>query len=82
MIANGMISVLSYFMSFLPVLSLPSGVGQAIGWLTAVCGYINIFIPLASIAPIIGMIILVRNWFIVHSIIRFVMRFIPTLSGG
>lgn len=63
-----------------PVLALPVGFVKGLGFLTDVIGYINVFIPVIRLAPIVGVIIMVRNWSIFVSLLRFVLRFIPFIG--
>lgn len=68
------------FLTAFPVLALPVGFGKAVSFLIDIVGLINVFIPVIRLAPIISLIVLVRNWNIAVSMLRFVMRFIPFIG--
>lgn len=65
-----------------PVLALPVGFVKGLGFLTEVVGFINIFVPLVRLAPVVSFIVLIRNWNILVAVLRFVLRFIPFMDGG
>jgi len=77
MIAEFFVNLLSGALEGLPVLAIPDGFNSALTLFSSLVGYINVFVPLARVAPILGLIVLIRNWNIVISILRFVLRFIP-----
>ena len=64
-------------MAKLPVLAIPEGFDAALTLVSSLVGYINIFVPLIRIAPILGLIVMIRNFNIVVALFRFVLRFIP-----
>lgn len=80
MIANFGIGLISRFIALMPVIALPDGISAAFNLLSNLIGYINIFVPVAALAPVLALIILVRNWNIVMAVIRLVLRFIPFLG--
>jgi len=77
MIADFFANMVSGVLVDAPVLSIPDGFESALTLFSSLVGYINVFVPLARVAPILGLIVLIRNWNIVISILRFVLRFIP-----
>lgn len=77
MISEFFINLGSGFLSLAPVLALPAGFGAGIGFLVDVVGYINVWLPLVRLAPIIGFVVMVRNWNIIVSFFRFVLQLIP-----
>ena len=77
MIANWFIMFVSGFLAPLSVIALPAGFSAALGLLRDLIGFINIFVPILRLAPVVGLIILVRNWRVLVAILRFVLRFIP-----
>lgn len=68
------------FLTAFPVLALPVGFGKAIAFLINIVAFVNVFVPIIRLAPIISLIVLVRNWNIAVSMLRFVMRFIPFIG--
>lgn len=77
MIAEFFVNLASGVLTGMPVLSIPDGFSNALTLFSSLVGYINVFVPLTRVAPILGLIVLIRNWNIVISILRFVLRFIP-----
>lgn len=77
MIGDFFVDLVASFLVDAPVLSIPDGFSSALTLFSSLVGYINVFVPLARLAPILGLIVLIRNWNIVVSIVRFVLRFIP-----
>ena len=77
MIAEFFVNLTSGVLGDLPVLSIPEGFEAALTLFSSLVGYINVFIPLVRVAPILGLIVMIRNWNIIISLLRFVLRFIP-----
>lgn len=77
MITNLALTFIRGLISALPVVSLPSGASAALSFLSAVIGYVNVFVPLARLAPIFLFVVLVRNFRIVVAGVRFLLYFIP-----
>ena len=77
MIAEFFVNLASGVLVGLPVLSIPDGFNSALTLFSSLVGYINVFVPLTRVAPILGLIVMIRNWNIVIAILRFVLRFIP-----
>lgn len=65
-----------------PVLALPVGFVEGMSFLSGIIGYIGFFLPLQRLAPILALVVMVRNWNIVVAILRFILRFIPFMGGG
>ena len=63
-----------------PVLALPVGFAEAISFFISIVGYINIFLPVARLAPVLALIVLIRKWNIVIAVLRFILRFIPFIG--
>lgn len=80
MIANWFIAFVSGFLAPISVVALPSGFSAALGILSDLIGFINIFVPILRIVPIVGLILLVRNWRIVVALLRLILRFIPFIG--
>ena len=74
MIGAGIYNLMINVLTGLPVLNIPYGFTQALSYLTNVVGFINVFLPLTSLVPIILLIIAVRNFNIVMSIINWIIR--------
>ena len=74
MIGEAIINIVSLVIDMLPIIDVPSGFDKAFEWLGNVIGFINIFLPIQSLAVIIGLIILVRNFNIVLSVVMWVLR--------
>ena len=68
------------FLTTCPVLSLPVGFVKGVAFLIDIVGLINVFVPVIRLAPLLSLIILVRNWKITISLLRFLMRFIPFIG--
>lgn len=81
MVADFFINLIRGFFSVCPVISLPTGAAAALTFATSVVGYINVFLPLARLAPIVVFILLVRYFRLVVAAIRFVLMFIPGFGG-
>lgn len=77
MIADFFANLVSGLLTDAPVLAIPDGFESALTLFSSLVGYINIFVPLARVAPILFLIVAIRNWNILIAIIRFVLRFIP-----
>lgn len=80
MIAEFFINLVNGFLVGFPILALPVGFVEGISFFITIVGYINIFVPLVRLAPVIALIVLIRNWNIVVSILRFILRFIPFIG--
>lgn len=70
MIGNAFASIIMLVLDALPVLSLPSGYEKAMDFVANVIGFVNIFLPLKSLVPIVLLIMLVRKFNIGLAIIR------------
>lgn len=77
MIAEFFVNLASGVLGGLPVVAIPDGFEAALTLFSNLVGYINIFVPVARVAPVLGLIVMIRNWNIVISVLRFVLRFIP-----
>lgn len=64
-----------------PVLAIPDGYQTALNLFSSLVGYINIFVPLSRVAPILVLVIAIRNWNIIIALLRFVLRLIPFMGG-
>ena len=65
----------------LPILAIPDGFNEALHLFSSLVGYINVFVPVLRIAPILGLVVMIRNFNIVVAIFRFILRFIPFMGG-
>lgn len=77
MIADFFINLVKGFISTLPVISLPTGTAAAFTYLVSIVAYINVFLPLSRLVPILALIVLVRNFKVVIAVLRFILYFIP-----
>lgn len=77
MITDLCLSVIKSLISSLPVVSLPDGVMAALTFFASVVGFINVFVPLTRLAPIVVFVLLLRNFKIVMSLIRSIFYFLP-----
>lgn len=77
MITDLCLSVIKSLISSLPVVSLPDGVTAALTFFASVVGFINVFVPLTRLAPIVVFVLLLRNFKIVMSLIRSIFYFLP-----
>lgn len=80
MIADFFVNIFYGSLVACPVLALPVGFVEAGGFFIRIVGYLNIFLPLVRLAPVLGLIVMVRNWNIVIAILRFILRFIPFIG--
>lgn len=80
MIADFFANLVQGFLVDAPILAIPDGFETALTLFSSLVGYINIFVPLTRVAPILFLIVTIRNWNIVVAIIRFVLRFIPFMG--
>lgn len=77
MISDFFVNLLNGSLADAPILAIPDGFEVALTLFSSLVGYINVFVPLARIAPILALTVLIRNFNIVISILRFILRFIP-----
>lgn len=77
MISDFFVNLVSGVLADAPVLAIPDGFESALELFSSLVGYINIFVPLARVAPILFLVVAIRNWNIIIAILRFVLRFIP-----
>lgn len=82
MVGELFMGMVNGFLAMFPILSLPVGFAEGVGFLISIAGYLNIFLPLLRLAPILGLIVMIRNWNIMIALLRFLLRFIPFLDGG
>lgn len=80
MLGDFLVTLFYGFLTVCPVLALPVGFAKGLGFLVTVIGYINVFVPLIKLAPIVALIIMVRNFKITIAILRFVLQFIPFIG--
>ena len=80
MISEGIMFLFSNILSGLPVISLASGFSAGLNFLTQVVGFINVFVPLNRILPILVMLIMIRGFNIVMSIVNWIIRLIPFIG--
>lgn len=80
MVSDFFINLVVGMIANAPVLALPAGFSAGISFLTSVVGYINVWLPLARLAPILALVVLVRNWNIVIAILKFILQFIPFIG--
>lgn len=77
MISDFFVNLVNGALVACPVLALPVGFTQALDVFCSLISFVNIFVPLIRVAPIFLLIVAIRNWNIIISILRFVLRFIP-----
>lgn len=77
MIPDFFINLVRGFISVCPAISLPSVASLALTTLSSIIAYINVFLPIARLAPIVVFILAVRYFKVVVAVIRFVLYFIP-----
>ena len=80
MISEGIMFLFSHILSGLPIISLASGFSAGLNFLTQVVGFINVFVPLNRILPILVMLIMIRGFNIVMSIVNWIIRLIPFIG--
>ena len=80
MIGEAFLSIFLGILSGLPVITLPDGVSSALDFVTNVVGFVNIFVPLQAIVPIIILIIAVRRFNVVMSVVNWILRLIPFIG--
>lgn len=80
MIGEAFINIGMFILESLPIVQLASGFLTSLDFLKNVIGFVNIFLPLGSLLPIIALIITIRNVNIVMSIFNWVVRFIPFIG--
>ena len=80
MISEGIMFLFSNILSGLPIISLASGFSAGLNFLTQVVGFINVFVPLNRILPILVMLIMIRGLNIVMSIVNWIIRLIPFIG--
>ena len=80
MISEGIMFLFSNILSGLPVISLASGFTAGLNFLIQVVGFINVFVPLNRILPILVMLIMIRGFNIVMSIVNWIIRLIPFIG--
>lgn len=80
MIGEGMFNLFSVVISSLPIISIPTGFVYAINFIQMVIGYVNYFLPVADLIPIIALIIVIRNFNISMAILNWVIRLVPFIG--
>ncbi|PWM28036.1 MAG: hypothetical protein DBX40_01830 [Clostridiales bacterium] len=80
MISEGIMHLLTNILSDLPVISLGSNFSAGLNFLMQVIGFINVFIPLNKVLPILVMLILIRGFNIVMAVINWIIRLIPFIG--
>lgn len=80
MISEGIMHLLTNILSDLPVISLGSNFSDGLNFLMQVIGFINVFIPLNKVLPILVMLILIRGFNIVMAVINWIIRLIPFIK--
>lgn len=80
MIGEAFIWIGLEILGLLPVIALPVGIAKGLSFLTNVIGFVNIFLPLASLLPIILLIIAIRKFNIIMSVVNWVLRLIPFIG--
>ena len=80
MISEGIMFLFCNILSGLPIISLASGFSAGLNFLTQVVGFINVFVPLNRILPILVMLIMIRGFNIVMSIVNWIIRLIPFIG--
>lgn len=80
MISEGIMYLFSNILSSLPVIALASGFTAGLNFLTQVIGFINVFVPLDKILPILVLLILIRGFNIIMAIVNWIIRLIPFIG--
>ena len=80
MISEGIMFLFSNILSGLPIIALASGFSAGLNFLTQVVGFINVFVPLNRVLPILVMLIMIRGFNIVMSIVNWIIRLIPFIG--
>ena len=80
MLSEGIMFLFSNILSGLPIIALASGFSAGLNFLTQVVGFINVFVPLNRVLPILVMLIMIRGFNIVMSIVNWIIRLIPFIG--
>ncbi|MCM1233376.1 MAG: hypothetical protein NC489_24940 [Ruminococcus flavefaciens] len=80
MISEGIIAIFERILNGLPVITMPDGFSAALVFLRNVVGYINLFLPINRLLPIIVLLIAVRNFNLVMAVVNWVIRLIPFIG--
>lgn len=80
MIADFFINFFQGILRNLPIVSLPEGMVVSLNYVKNVIGFVNVFLPVTRLLPIIAMIVLVRRFNIVTAIINWIIRLIPFIG--
>ena len=75
-----MVNLFNVILRTLPILELPTGFRTSLSYFSNVIGYVNIFLPVARLLPVLAMIVLIRRFNIVMSIVNWVIRLIPFIG--
>lgn len=80
MISEAFMDIFADILKNLPILELPVGFMVSLNYFSNVIGYVNVFLPVVRLLPILAMIVLVRRFNIVMSIVNWVIRLIPFIG--
>ena len=80
MIGEAFIWIGLEILGLLPVIALPYGIAKGLTFLANVIGFVNIFLPIASLLPIILLIITIRKFNVVMAVVNWVIRLIPFIG--
>lgn len=80
MISEAFLGIFRVILSTLPIVALPTGFMVSLDYFANVIGYVNVFLPVTRLLPIFAMIVLVRRFNIVTSIINWIIRLIPFIG--
>lgn len=80
MISEAFINLFQVILRTLPVVELPTGFMVSLDYFSNVIGYVNIFLPVVRLLPIVALIVLVRRFNIVTAIINWIIRLIPFIG--
>lgn len=80
MISEAFFGIFKVILRTLPIVELPTGFMVSLDYFANVIGYVNVFLPVTRLLPILAMIVLVRRFNIVTSIINWIIRLIPFIG--
>lgn len=80
MLGEAVLKLFEGILRTLPILELPIGFRNSLDYFSNVIGYVNIFLPVTRLLPVLAMIVLIRRFNIVMSIINWIIRLIPFIG--
>ena len=80
MISEAFMDLFADILTALPVLELPTGFMASLNYFANVIGYVNVFLPVVRLLPVFALIVMIRRFDIIMSVINWIIRLIPFIG--